>query len=322
METEERVDSAAPTVEEAIILGLARLGATRDEVEIQVLDAGSRGFLGLGAREAQVRLILRPAAPVPEAPVPPSPAPSAPVPSLPVPPAPVVPVPEPVAPPVTPVASPATPPLQAPSQPAAAPVAARPSAPRPHPAARSGQRKPRPKPETPPPPTRAEPQEPVPDLSGLDRALIERVTLEVAQQLFGSLRLHFVLNWRQEERPTLWLSLRGGDAEELVGPGARTLDELQYLVRLLVHRLADGNYNLVVDADGYRERRRSNLEAMARKAADRAVQSGRTVRLRSMPASERRLIHMTLQADPRVQTESIGTGHDRAVTIIPRSKER
>lgn len=144
----------------------------------------------------------------------------------------------------------------------------------------------------------------------------------MAQQLFGSLRLHFVLNWRQEERPTLWLSLRGGDAEELVGPGARTLDELQYLVRLLVHRLADGNYNLVVDADGYRERRRSNLEAMARKAADRAVQSGRTVRLRSMPASERRLIHMTLQADPRVQTESIGTGHDRAVTIIPRSKER
>lgn len=309
METEERVDSTAPTVEEAIILGLARLGATRDEVEIQVLDAGSRGFLGLGAREAQVRLILRPAAPAPATPVPPAP------------PVPVIPVPEPAAPPVTPVASPATPP-RPPSPPAAAPVAARPSAPRPHSGTRQGHRKPRPKLETPPPSTKTESPEPVPDFSGLDRALIERVTLEVAQQLFGSLRLHFVLNWRQEERPTLWLSLRGGDAEELVGPGARTLDELQYLVRLLVHRLADGNYNLVVDADGYRERRRSNLEAMARKAADRAVQSGRTVRLRSMPASERRLIHMTLQTDPRVQTESIGTGHDRAVTIIPRSKER
>lgn len=313
METEERVDSAAPTVEEAIILGLARLGATRDEVEIQVLDAGSRGFLGLGAREAQVRLILRPAAPAPEAPVPP----------LPVSPAPVVPAPEMAIPPVVPVAPPVAPP-PASSQPAAAPAVARPAAPRPRPATGQGPRKPRPKPETTSQPIKAEPQppEPVPDLSGLESALIERVTLEVAQQLFGSLRLHFVLNWRQEERPTLWLSLRGGDAEELVGPGARTLDEIQYLVRLLVHRLADGNYNLVVDADGYRERRRSNLETMARKAAERAVQSGRTVRLRSMPASERRLIHMTLQTDPRVQTESVGTGHDRAVTIIPRSKER
>ncbi len=47
----------APSVEEAIIVGLTRLVATRDEVDIEVLDEGSRGFLGIGAREARVRLV-------------------------------------------------------------------------------------------------------------------------------------------------------------------------------------------------------------------------------------------------------------------------
>jgi len=57
MALDESVVVTAPSVEEAIIVGLTRLVATRDEVEIEVLDEGSRGFLGIGAREARVRLV-------------------------------------------------------------------------------------------------------------------------------------------------------------------------------------------------------------------------------------------------------------------------
>jgi spoIIIJ-associated protein len=52
------IEVSAPTVEEAIAKGLAELGKAEDEVEIEVLDAGSRGLLGIGAKEALIRLSL------------------------------------------------------------------------------------------------------------------------------------------------------------------------------------------------------------------------------------------------------------------------
>ncbi|HHE73043.1 MAG TPA: hypothetical protein ENL34_12260, partial [Chloroflexi bacterium] len=63
MAHEDSVVASAPSVDEAIIMGLTRLMATRDEVEIEVLDEGSRGFLGVGAREARVRITRRPPEP-------------------------------------------------------------------------------------------------------------------------------------------------------------------------------------------------------------------------------------------------------------------
>jgi spoIIIJ-associated protein len=85
----------------------------------------------------------------------------------------------------------------------------------------------------------------------------------------------------------------------------------------VIYSKVSGQYNVVVDADGYRTRRRRNLESLAKSKADRAVELGRTVRLRAMPAYERRIVHMALRGDARVTTESVGKGRDRAVTIIP-----
>jgi spoIIIJ-associated protein len=59
-EMEQAIESSGADVEDAIAMGLARLGVERDEVEIEVLDEGKRGVLGLGAREAHVRLMPKP----------------------------------------------------------------------------------------------------------------------------------------------------------------------------------------------------------------------------------------------------------------------
>jgi spoIIIJ-associated protein len=56
---EDSMEITAPSVDEAIILGLTRMAVTRDDVVIETLDEGSRGFLGLGARQARVRLTRR-----------------------------------------------------------------------------------------------------------------------------------------------------------------------------------------------------------------------------------------------------------------------
>ncbi len=303
MESKESVEVTALSADEAIILGLTRMGVTRDEVDIEILDEGSRGFLGIGAREAVVRLTRRPPEPEPE----PEPEPT----------------PEPAVSSETKAAAEPPEPSEE-SETLASPV----SAPEPAPVA---EKAPEPVESTPDVPATKPKQvqsvpaaQPTPpsevDKDGLDRVRIERVTLDVADHLFDGLRLKLTTTWRQEDRPTLWLSVRGRDANMLVGPRAQTLSSMQYLFRTLVHHLADGDYNLVVDADGYRKRRHRSLAALARRKADQATNSGRTIRLRPMPAHERRLIHMALRKDDRVRTESVGRGRNRAVTIIPVKK--
>lgn len=297
MESTERLEITAPTVDEAVILGLARLGLAREEVEIEVLDEGSRGFLGLGTREAQVRLTPKP--PAPELPA--SPAPPAPVVEL-----------ERRA----PALAPAPPPVaEPPAQPAAV------VAPSPQPPQTIAPVAAPPKPVA---PARPEPavKRPAPATETLDRQSVEQGALEVAGQLFAALSLQYQTLWREEdERPALWLIVRGKDANALVGHHAKTLDTVQYLFRMLVRRRVDGDYDLVLDADGYRERRLRNLQSLAAKTADRVVSSGRMVRLRPMPSHERRLIHMFLREDARVKTHSVGKGQDRAVTVVPANED-
>ncbi len=262
MKSEKWVEITAPTSDEAVILALARLGITREEAVIEVLDEGSAGFLGLGARDAHVRVEYCP---------PPSGDAVEPVP------------PARVAPPVLEVAE----------APAPAPV-----------------------PVAPPVPVAKKPS----PRGGADwnPEQVEQVMTTVTEKMFAALDVQIETEWREEERPTLWLSLRGKDAGMLVGPRGQTLNSAQYLVRSVVRRQVNGDFNLMVDADDHRKRHIQGLAKLARKMADRAVASRQTMRLRPMMAHERRIIHITLRQDARVQTRSVGSGRRRVVTVIPK----
>jgi spoIIIJ-associated protein len=74
----------------------------------------------------------------------------------------------------------------------------------------------------------------------------------------------------------------------------------------------------VVDVERYKERRSRSLEALATRVAARVVSSGRPITLEPMPASERRIIHITLADNPNVATASDGDRQNRKVTVTPR----
>ena len=76
-------------------------------------------------------------------------------------------------------------------------------------------------------------------------------------------------------------------------------------------------YPVVVDVEGYKGRQREKLESIALNAADRAASQNRSVRLRPMTPYERRIIHITLANDPRVETASEGEGTARRVVVLP-----
>jgi len=121
---------------------------------------------------------------------------------------------------------------------------------------------------------------------------------------------------REEE---IFISITGDKNGILIGKHGKTLDALQYLTGLAVHKVVEGRIRVVVDVEGYRERRKATLEKLAARYADQAVERGSKVVLEPMNPQERRLIHMALQEDSRIITESEGAEPYRKVVIIPKN---
>ena len=125
------------------------------------------------------------------------------------------------------------------------------------------------------------------------------------------------INEYEGDEGELILDLTGDDLAILIGRHGKTLDALQFLVSTATARMVGYRYPVVVDVEGYKGRQREKLESIALNAADRAASQNRSVRLRPMTPYERRIIHITLANDPRVETASEGEGTARRVVVLP-----
>ncbi len=101
----------------------------------------------------------------------------------------------------------------------------------------------------------------------------------------------------------------------IIGHRGETLDALQYLTSLAVNRETDEYYRIIIDAEGYRERREETLRQLADKMKHRAIETGRKVMLDPMPPHERRIIHLAVKDDSRVKSYSEGEEPFRKVMI-------
>lgn len=110
----------------------------------------------------------------------------------------------------------------------------------------------------------------------------------------------------------------GDDLGILIGRRGQTLSSLQYVVRLIVTHQTKVRVPIVIDVEGYKQRRYEALQALAHRMAEQVRTRGRPFTLEPMLAYERRIIHLTLADDPDVTTESVGEGEARKVVIMPR----
>jgi spoIIIJ-associated protein len=103
-----------------------------------------------------------------------------------------------------------------------------------------------------------------------------------------------------------------------IGKHGQTIDAIQYLANAVVWRgRGDERKAVVVDAAGYRARREATLDALAKRSAERAISSGRSVELDPMTAVERKVVHLALKETDGVVTRSEGTEPNRFVVIDP-----
>lgn len=106
----------------------------------------------------------------------------------------------------------------------------------------------------------------------------------------------------------------------LIGKHGKTLNALQYLAQVYIHRIAKNKLSIVVNVGDYREKRQAILERLASRTAEKVKRTGRPVFLEPMPAFERKQIHSVLSKDAYVQTHSEGDEPYRYLVVEPADK--
>ena len=272
----------AKTVEAAVDEGLRDMGVSRDQIDIEVVQEGSRGILGIGATDAVVRL-SRKAASAP-AKVQPQEA----------------------------TALPAAAGVDAVAEPEESADAdgARPAA------------EISPTADDEPSSIQADDSLSEIDEEEDDAELEDIAFDLLSQMLQHlDIEAEIELSWLEDEedgdRP-LNLNVVGDDLGILIGRNGETLASIQYLIRLMVNQELHRWKNIVIDIDSYKQRRAEQLNQMAQRLAEQVVASGRPASLEPMPASERRLVHMALRNHQQVYTASTGEDQRRKVQILLR----
>ncbi|HKB20874.1 MAG TPA: RNA-binding cell elongation regulator Jag/EloR [Gaiellaceae bacterium] len=147
------------------------------------------------------------------------------------------------------------------------------------------------------------------ELAGDVRDLLERITSGIG------VRCRIDID---EDDDTVTASCSGSNLGLLIGKHGQTIDAIQYLANAIVWRSRPNDRkDVVVDAAGYRERRRAALESLAVRSAEEALATHSPVELEPMTAVERKTVHLRLKSFDGVETGSEGMEPNRYVVITP-----
>src|SRR4051812_40360013 len=141
---------------------------------------------------------------------------------------------------------------------------------------------------------------------------------ELLEEIAESLKLDVDITVR-EEGGVLTGTLEGEDLGLFIGRHGQTIDAVQHLAQRIVFPDGPAATRIVIDADGYRERRAEALRGEADDAADDAISSGEAVELDPLPSFERRIVHEHLRERGDVETHSEGDEPDRYLVVRPRN---
>ncbi|MHB8383970.1 MAG: RNA-binding cell elongation regulator Jag/EloR [Candidatus Binataceae bacterium] len=316
------IEVTAATVQEAITQALAQLDAPEDDVTIEVLATPRAGVLGLGVRQAKVRVTRRPQLAATSGVQSPPPAPAR----------------------VSPQQQ----------QRVSAPETTRPQRRDERPEERRDQRsedrrdersegrkdeRRGPRPQQPP---RAQAPQPAqqtrppreprgerehggdsdenPD-APRHSASLDQQAAEASEILARILELMGekaqVTRVAETDPESLELEIKGDGSGILIGRHGQTLDALEYVVNRIVARKIRDAAPIMLETEAYRARRRQQLHRMALSMGERAKREHESVMLEAMPPRDRRVIHLALKEDPMLTTRSSGDGFLRAIEIVP-----
>ncbi len=138
------------------------------------------------------------------------------------------------------------------------------------------------------------------------------------EELLNKMGLTFVVELEEDEAEAK-LELIGTESGCVIGHRGEVLDSLQYLTSLVANKGKDKYKRVVLDTEGYRNKRIDKLQTLAKNLESKAMRTNRPVKLEPMNSLERRIIHSALQDSENVTTSSEGTSPNRFVVITPKN---
>ena len=112
-------------------------------------------------------------------------------------------------------------------------------------------------------------------------------------------------------------SMEAGDEDALIGEDGEVLEALQHLVKLAIAKQYKQNLKLLLDVNGFRERRKKTIIGMAKRLVDKVKKEGKPIKTKPLNPYERRIIHTLFKNNNRITTHSEGEGHTKKVVISP-----
>ncbi len=122
----------------------------------------------------------------------------------------------------------------------------------------------------------------------------------------------------EEDSDRILFNVKGGNSAVLIGKRGQTLEAIQYIVERIVNKRNEQRVRIQIDIEGYMENRRTRLQGLSKRLADKAKRIGKPVTMGQMNAHDRRIVHLALKDDKGIRTQSKGNGFYRKLVIIPR----
>ena len=122
---------------------------------------------------------------------------------------------------------------------------------------------------------------------------------------------------KQESPSNLIVSIKIDDASQLIGQSGSNLNDLQKILRLLVVKKDPETPPILLDINGYREKREQFLKELSKEIAEQVIRDKKSVMLQPMSSYERRIVHLELAGRSDIVTESIGEEPERRIVIRP-----
>lgn len=137
--------------------------------------------------------------------------------------------------------------------------------------------------------------------------------------IFKAMNVDVEITAKNDQDGNIMLTLAGDNMGIIIGKRGDTLDSLQYLTSLVVNQKSEGYIKVTIDTENYREKRSDALLALSKRLAEKVTRTGKKFTLEPMNPYERRIIHSSLQDSETVTTYSIGVEPYRKVVIAPKN---
>ena len=144
-----------------------------------------------------------------------------------------------------------------------------------------------------------------------------KIAKETLEHILSLIPVDTTVNAEQTDGK-IALTIEGDKSGLLIGRKGKTLDALQYIVNKVVNKALEKRTRVVVDSENYRQRRKESLTQLALKMGDKAKRIRKPVTTNPMNPHDRRIVHLTLKEDEKLDTKSRGDGLLKKVIIIPK----